>query len=180
MNAFLQQRLEALQCIANHPALVADEQRVELVSWSNARGASRGAVKAKARRVRAQRQLGQRIGGLFRGPVTRLPARFFVVHLCRVSPRALDDDNLGGALKAVRDGIARAIGINDRSPLVRYVPSLQRGAPGEHLLRVELYVEPGDAPVSTPAASPKPKSKTTPPARPDFRALATPNVVRNR
>lgn len=36
--------------------------------------------------------------------------------LTRFSPRRLDSDNLAGALKAVRDGIADALGINDGDP----------------------------------------------------------------
>jgi hypothetical protein len=36
-----------------------------------------------------------------------LPAHF---ELTRIAPRALDDDNLRGALKAIRDGIADAMG----------------------------------------------------------------------
>jgi hypothetical protein len=44
----------------------------------------------------------------------------FVVMLVRVAPRELDDDNLRGALKGVRDGIADAFGINDRDPMVKW------------------------------------------------------------
>lgn len=40
----------------------------------------------------------------------RLPAS---VLLTRVAPRKLDDDNLRGALKAVRDGVADWLGIDD-------------------------------------------------------------------
>lgn len=35
------------------------------------------------------------------------------VRLTRISPRKLDDDNLQGALKGVRDGVADAFGIDD-------------------------------------------------------------------
>lgn len=37
-----------------------------------------------------------------------------VVHLTRVAPRALDDDNLRGAFKAVRDAVAEWLGADDR------------------------------------------------------------------
>jgi len=43
-----------------------------------------------------------------------------VVRLERVAPRALDDDNLRGALKAVRDAVAEALGIDDADPRVRW------------------------------------------------------------
>jgi hypothetical protein len=52
-----------------------------------------------------------------------LPA---VVHLTRVSPGKLDDDNLRGALKSVRDGVSDWIGIDDGSPLVTWEYSQQR------------------------------------------------------
>ena len=44
-----------------------------------------------------------------------------VVTLTRVGVRTLDDDNLRGALKAVRDAVARWVGVDDRhADLVRY------------------------------------------------------------
>lgn len=51
------------------------------------------------------------------------------VRLTRVAPsNGLDDDNLSGALKAVRDEVASWLGIDDkRSDLVRYVYAQQRG-----------------------------------------------------
>lgn len=42
------------------------------------------------------------------------------VTLIRISPRKLDDDNLRGALKSVRDGIADCIGVDDASPKVKW------------------------------------------------------------
>ncbi len=46
-----------------------------------------------------------------------LPA---IVTLTRLAPRTLDDDNLRGALKAVRDGVADALGVDDRDPRVSW------------------------------------------------------------
>jgi hypothetical protein len=44
-----------------------------------------------------------------------------VVRMTRLSARELDDDNLRGALKAVRDGIADALGLkSDRDPRVEW------------------------------------------------------------
>lgn len=48
------------------------------------------------------------------------------VLLTRVSPGTLDDDNLRGSLKAVRDGIAERLGVVDNSPLVRWEYAQQR------------------------------------------------------
>lgn len=38
------------------------------------------------------------------------------VTLTRLSPRYLDSDNLQGAFKHVRDGVADAVGVDDRDP----------------------------------------------------------------
>lgn len=46
-----------------------------------------------------------------------LPCR---VTLTRCGPRELDDDNLRGALKNARDGIADWLGIDDRDPRVSW------------------------------------------------------------
>lgn len=67
--------------------------------------------------------------------VRPLPA---IVLLVRVAPRALDDDNLRGALKAVRDGIADAFEIDDRDPRVTWEYAQRMGLPG--LYQVEMGV----------------------------------------
>jgi len=57
-----------------------------------------------------------------------------VVTLTRSSPRRLDDDNLRGALKHVRDGVADALGLEDDSdPRVLW---LYRQAAGPHGVRI--------------------------------------------
>jgi hypothetical protein len=45
-------------------------------------------------------------------------ARGGTVTLTRYAPRRLDSDNLAGALKATRDGIAAALGVDDGDPRV--------------------------------------------------------------
>lgn len=50
-----------------------------------------------------------------------------VVTLIRISPRELDDDNLRPALKAVRDGIADALQIDDRDPRVKWRYDQRKG-----------------------------------------------------
>jgi hypothetical protein len=60
-----------------------------------------------------------------------------VVLLVRVSPRPLDSDNLASACKAVRDGIADALEVDDRDPRVSWHYAQERGP---HALRV-LVVE---------------------------------------
>ena len=72
------------------------------------------------------------------GPVRGLPLPLQVT-LTRVAPRALDDDNAQGALKSVRDGIADALGVDDRSPQVTWAYRQRRGAVREY--GVEISVE---------------------------------------
>lgn len=52
-----------------------------------------------------------------------------VVILARISQRTLDDDNLCGALKAVRDEVARLLGVDDRDPRVRWDYAQEKGKP---------------------------------------------------
>ena len=59
------------------------------------------------------------------------------VTLTRMSPRLLDDDNLRQALKATRDGIADWLGVDDRSPLIRWEYD-QKQASKYHAVRVEV------------------------------------------
>jgi hypothetical protein len=63
-----------------------------------------------------------------------------LVVMTRIAPRALDDDNLASALKHLRDGIADALGYDDRDPRVRYRCAQRRGAVGE--IGVEILIEP--------------------------------------
>jgi hypothetical protein len=61
-----------------------------------------------------------------------------VVTITRVSPRLLDDDNLRGALKAVRDGIADALGVDDRDERVRWRYRQIRGTVKYHAVDVSI------------------------------------------
>lgn len=88
---------------------------VKTVSESNGRDHWR----VKARRVRLQRRAAWELC-----PRVGLPC---IVTLVRVSPRALDDDNLRGALKAIRDGVADRLGIDDRDPRVEWSYAQRKG-----------------------------------------------------
>jgi hypothetical protein len=61
-----------------------------------------------------------------------------VVTLVRIAPRALDDDNLVSGFKALRDGIAKRLGVDDRDPRVRFVYDQRRGRAKEYAARVEI------------------------------------------
>lgn len=63
--------------------------------------------------VKAKRTRKHRTAARLLTPKADLPA---AVRLTRLSSGRLDDDNLRGALKAVRDGIADAFGVADNDP----------------------------------------------------------------
>ena len=82
----------------------------------------------------------QRTAGRLALAQSRLePGGRAIVRLVRISPRELDGDNLANALKAVRDGVADALGVDDRDPRVTWLPDWERGAPKQHAVRVEVY-----------------------------------------
>lgn len=60
-----------------------------------------------------------------------------VVRVVRIAPRALDShDNLGMALKAITDGVADLLDVDDRDESVTFVPDGEIGPWGA---RVEFY-----------------------------------------
>lgn len=63
-----------------------------------------------------------------------------VVTLTRLSRGELDDDNLRGALKSVRDGVADALGLkSDRDPRVRWEYGQGRGTKAQpYGVRIEV------------------------------------------
>lgn len=60
------------------------------------------------------------------------------VVLTRISPRALDSDNLHGALKHVRDGVADWLGVDDGDERVTWAVQQRRGAPKQRGVRIEI------------------------------------------
>lgn len=81
----------------------------------------------KAARVKDQRKSA---GWQTRAKVDHRELRHhqLTVKLMRVAPSAgLDDDNLRGALKAIRDGVADALGVDDRDPRVEWKYDQRRG-----------------------------------------------------
>lgn len=78
----------------------------------------------KAKRARKQRETACMcaLAETLFGPVAAALADGspLVVTITRIAPRQLDDDNLAASGKHVRDGIADALGIDDRDPRVRW------------------------------------------------------------
>lgn len=107
---------------------------VETVSEANARGRFwAGAKRAKAQREAVTEALALLTLALPEdGP--------FYVRLTRVSRGKLDDDNLGRALKTVRDTIAAALKIDDGDDAIVFRPTQEKLAKGETRgVRVEIW-----------------------------------------
>lgn len=86
---------------------------------------------ARSRRVKAER----RAAAMLTPAGISLPC---VVTLTRLSAGELDSDNLMGAGKGIRDGIADKLGINDNDPLCQWRYAQERCARGEFGIRVEI------------------------------------------
>jgi hypothetical protein len=82
------------------------ELPLRLVSEANQRGWSHKAQRAKGQRGPTKLALQARFG-------TIATDGHVVVTLTRIGPRLLDDDNLASSAKAVRDGVADWLGIDD-------------------------------------------------------------------
>lgn len=98
-------------------------------------------------RVRQKRAKTQRaLAGLHAcsGRAAILRARRLLIHdglivnLTRIAPRALDSDNNVGAAKHIRDGVADALGIDDRDARVTWEYGQERGGKGVYGVRVEI------------------------------------------
>lgn len=80
---------------------------------------------ARHRRIKTQRT-----ATAYRTPPSlKALGPLLIVTLTRFAPRQLDDDNLRGALKGVRDQVACALGVDDRSSLVKWEYSQAKGEP---------------------------------------------------
>lgn len=60
------------------------------------------------------------------------------VTLTRISPRELDDDNLASAMKHVRDGVADALGVDDRDRRITWRCEQASGGPTTCAVRIDL------------------------------------------
>lgn len=62
----------------------------------------------------------------------------YIVTLTRIGPRTLDDDNLAGGFKAVRDEIAAILHIDDGDPRITWLYAQQRGRAREYAIRIRI------------------------------------------
>lgn len=96
----------------------------------------------KAKRNASERQTAKLlVGAEVKREGLKPPAK---VTLTRIGPNPLDGDNLQGSNKSVRDGIADAFGLDDRSPLLTWVYSQRtgrrkaKGRPAEYAVEVTI------------------------------------------
>ncbi|NLA68297.1 MAG: hypothetical protein GX856_08670 [Gammaproteobacteria bacterium] len=90
--------------------------------------------------VLARRRKSERRTAAALCPAHALPC---VVRLTRLSAGELDDDNLRGALKGVRDGVADRLGVDDRDPRVRWEYGQAKCKRGEYGVLVEIMAANG-------------------------------------
>lgn len=141
LSATATRRLEALEVLATSAPILAVSLPFRLASRANDHTSNHWG--ARARTSKAQRggtrlalsSHRRRLQGL-------LNTTGLVVRAVRIAPRALDGhDNLPSSLKAVIDGVADLLGVNDRDRRVTFVPDAEVGIWGA---RVEFYEGPND------------------------------------
>lgn len=98
----------------------------------------------RARQVRAKRQRASALAHLLGDKaltewICSHAEKHVNVTLTRLGPRKLDDDNLQGALKHVRDGVADYFGRDDGSDFYSWSYAQERGNYG---VRIELHPHP--------------------------------------
>lgn len=81
--------------------------------------------------TRSKRVKAERMGARLRlAAAGNPPPGDWLVVLTRVGPRELDDDNLAGACKGVRDGVADYLGIDDGDKRIKWAYAQARGPYG--------------------------------------------------
>jgi hypothetical protein len=90
-------------------------------------------------RTRANRNTSHRAAAWFAMKAAgRLKVDRATITLTRIAPRELDDDNLAGGFKSVRDGVADWLGIDDGDKGLTWVYAQRRGRPHEYAAEVEV------------------------------------------
>lgn len=115
---------------------------IPLRTVSEANRASSEHWRVRHKRAKSQRETARaftliqvgHLGTIYR----KWPAVTLTVTLTRISPRVLDDDNLASSQKHVRDGVADALGIDDRDPRVTWDYAQEKGKPGFYGVRIEI------------------------------------------
>jgi len=111
---------------------------VRLVSEANERGRwSKHAGRTQSQRQQAATVARSALASLYGKRGTMLDGPL-VVTIVRIAPTRLDSDNLVGSAKHIRDGVADALGIDDRDPRVTWHVEQRRG--GVRVYGVEVTI----------------------------------------
>jgi hypothetical protein len=104
---------------------------------SEANRSNREPWQVKMRRRKAQQQEADiMLLNALQGRKVQLPCR---VKLTRVGPKAMDSDNLAGCFKAIRDAIARRIGVDDGDPRIKFEYDQSPIGRREYNVKVEIF-----------------------------------------
>jgi len=90
----------------------------------------------RAKSAKQQREAAFYVVKKFELPLPILP---LMVRITRIGPRALDDDNLAGSCKSIRDGIAQRLGIDDGSEAIAWRYAQRKGPYG---IEIEFFPMP--------------------------------------
>lgn len=137
----LEQLHEALDVALRAPHVAELRVSVTLSSRANARGFSKWAARANATARNTGMWLARQVGARKH----LAGAEYLIVRWTRVysgRSRAFDDDNATTAVKSIRDGFAKELGVDDSSDVVRYLPVEQVRGPRPGL-EVRLYRKAG-------------------------------------
>ncbi len=104
-------------------------------TWSEAN--LRGHWGKRARRAKKQREAAWLLLRVARYALPKSGTA--MITLTRIAPRALDTDNLASGLKAVRDGVADAMGVDDGSSRIEWRYAQERGKPGEYAVKMQIH-----------------------------------------
>lgn len=94
----------------------------------------------KARRVRSQRGI-VKIGLYNFQRSLRAHKGEFKVTLTRIGVRTLDGDNLQRSMKAVRDQVAEACGVDDGAKRIRFEYGQRKGKPKQYAVEIGIALE---------------------------------------
>lgn len=118
---------------------------IRIESEANLQGTTYGHRMAKARRTKTQRSIARNMIGQALRDIGIRPGRFDVgegnclVVLTRIAPRSLDDDNLPRSFKAIRDGIAEALGMDDNvKSKLKWGYAQEKGPPKKYAVRIQI------------------------------------------
>lgn len=112
--------------------------RTEIVSEAN----RRDHWAAKARRVKNQKRMAweacvKRFGRIPTGNRQR-NCRITLTRIKGKGQRDFDGDNLQSGFKAIRDGIAKYLGVDDGSDRLEWIYQQEKGDGGKGMVRVEI------------------------------------------